>query len=155
MPYAVPAPSLPSPSSSAISLAPAPVRPNHRRTRSSFTDESGPGAFVSLGALPKRRPTSAKKAVFHLNPDDSPNEDFNDNDAPSSAPPASTRFTTGAYPPLNSLKFSRESGRFSPSVNPPSHIDIPPMSAPVVPNASASSTASVPFPTSSPLPSPS
>lgn len=154
MPYALPAPapSVPSLSSSTITLGPAPIRPQHRRTRSSFTDERGPGAFVSLGALPKRRPSAAKKAVFHLNPDDSPNEDYNGDVAPpSSAPPAANRFVNGLYPPLNSLRFAKESGRFSPSVEPPSHIDLPPMSAP----SSSSSSASVPFPTSSPLPSPS
>ncbi|KAH8094708.1 putative phosphatase regulatory subunit-domain-containing protein [Cristinia sonorae] len=116
MPYATPASESP------------PLRPAHRRTRSSFSDERGPGAFAPLGVLPRRR---SSKPIFHLNPDDSPSEDHND-----------TNFTPVGFPVMNSLKFSKDSGRFSPSVDPPSHIDIPP------------GATSVPFPTSSPLASP-
>lgn len=153
MPYAGPLPALPSPSTSTVPL-PAPVRPQHRRTRSSFSDERGPGAFAPLGALPRRRPAAAKKAVFHLNADDSPPEDQYDNDDRSFASPvqaANMRFHHGGYSPLSSLKISKDTGKFSPQVDPPSHIDLPPWSAPP---STSSSSASVPFPTSSPLPSP-
>ncbi|KIJ66614.1 carbohydrate-binding module family 21 protein [Hydnomerulius pinastri MD-312] len=52
--------------------------PEVRRTRSSttsFSDERGPGAFVSLGSLPRRKspapaPPGRKSPVFHLNHDD-------------------------------------------------------------------------------------
>jgi len=108
---------------------------------------------VSLGALPKRRPSASKKPLFHLNPDDSPPEDHNDNDRDIDPPPRiaspalspNMRFSNAGYPALSSLKFSKETGRFSPSVEPPSHIDLPPLSV-------RASSDSVPFPL---IPSPS
>ncbi|KAI0095174.1 putative phosphatase regulatory subunit-domain-containing protein [Irpex rosettiformis] len=145
MPYALPSPSLPSSSSSSTATAtlPPPTRPGHRRTRSAFSDESGPGAFVSMGSLPRRRAsnsnTTVKKPLFHFEDEDSPEESaVVDGPAPGMVSPY--------YSPTNSLRLSIQSGRFSPSVNPPSHIQIP---KPTV--ASSSLTNAVPFPTSSPV----
>ena len=52
-------------------------RPGHRRSySSSFSDEKGPGAFAPLGALPRRAsglrstPTTPTSKVFHLKDDD-------------------------------------------------------------------------------------
>ncbi|KZP29316.1 carbohydrate-binding module family 21 protein [Athelia psychrophila] len=72
MPYQPPAPSPTSPGRAR----------NHRRS-ASFTDEKGPGAFVSLGSLPKvqRKP---KSPTFHFRNDD-------DDDSPEDEP---------AVPPL-------------------------------------------------------
>ncbi|CAL1694777.1 unnamed protein product [Somion occarium] len=136
MPYAIP-----SPPSSSSSLAPSSssARPTHRRTRSSFTDERGPGAFVSLGSLPRRH--SPKRALFHLNVDeDSPPE----HDTP--LPPPEAPNGNGSLYRVSSLKNSRENGRFSPSIPPPNHIDLSQFDA---------SSDSVPFPTQSPPHSPS
>lgn len=57
----------------------APRVRNHRRSHS-FSDEKGPGAFVSLGALPKvqRKATPRKLPAFHFKDDDeedSPEDD--------------------------------------------------------------------------------
>ncbi|CCM02744.1 uncharacterized protein FIBRA_04852 [Fibroporia radiculosa] len=135
MPYAVPAQHSP-PSTTVTTTSP---RTAHRRTRSAgnFSDERGPGAFTSLGTLPR----SHKKAVFHidLNDDDSPPEDSVRNHAPPPRP-ASSHSPSYTHSPTNSLRLSMNSGKFSPSINPPPHIDIPPFSP-----------ASVPFPTTSPL----
>ncbi|PIL31271.1 hypothetical protein GSI_05969 [Ganoderma sinense ZZ0214-1] len=119
MPYA--GPSDPAP----LATATRPAIP-HRRTRSSsnFSDERGPGAFAGLGQLPRLN----KKAVFHINDNDDDNT--HDDDRPSyTSYPAS-------YNPLNSLRLSIDSGKFSPAVEPPPRIEIPP--------------SAVPFPTSSP-----
>ncbi|KAF7799219.1 hypothetical protein EIP86_010451 [Pleurotus ostreatoroseus] len=114
MPYATPA----DPSSSSSFTATA-TRPGHRRTRSSFSDERGPGAFVSLGTLPRRRPSTAgssapttpKKAVFHLNVDDeSPQEDPS-SPLPSADAPAAT----------NSLRLSIDTH----ARTPPARIELP------------------------------
>ncbi|RPD64597.1 hypothetical protein L227DRAFT_261642 [Lentinus tigrinus ALCF2SS1-6] len=119
MPYAGPSDS----SSTATATRPS----GHRRTRSAsnFSDERGPGAFAGLGQLPRLN----KKAVFHIN---DPNDDDNNDDAsyPSYLP----------YTPINSLRLSMNAGRFSPSVEPPPRIEIPPLEPP----------AAIPFPTSSP-----
>lgn len=123
MPYA--GPSSPAPTATAT----RPAIP-HRRTRSSsnFSDERGPGAFAGLGQLPRLN----KKAVFHINDNDDDNA--HDDDRPSyTSYPAS-------YTPLNSLRLSINSGKFSPAVDPPPRIEIPPLVAP----------SAVPFPTSSP-----
>ena len=72
MPYSVPSSSSassPFPFATTTTTTVASPRLSHRRTRScgsSFSEESGPGAFVSLGSLPKRKPTQ-KKAMFHFN----------------------------------------------------------------------------------------
>ena len=147
MPYAVPthsptstaatSPTSTSPTSSLITT----TRANLRRSRSSFTDEQGPGAFVAMGALPKRRPTT-KKAFFHLNAEDDSPQELEDNNPPVSEIPPFMRSTVhdngrNSSPP--SLKLSMAVGRFSP----PTYIELPAMQTPV------------PFPTSSPLPSPS
>ncbi|KAF9778241.1 putative phosphatase regulatory subunit-domain-containing protein [Thelephora terrestris] len=88
MPYSVP--SSPSTSSHSIpsttAMTQASPRLSHRRTRScgpSFSDEQGPGAFVSLGSLPKRKPTQ-KKAMFHFNEEHDQQEEVNDDSAPNS-----------------------------------------------------------------------
>ncbi|KAM5539942.1 hypothetical protein V8D89_006445 [Ganoderma adspersum] len=123
MPYA--GPSAPAPTATAT----RPAIP-HRRTRSSsnFSDERGPGAFAGLGQLPRLN----KKAVFHINDNDDDNA--HDDDRPSyTSYPAS-------YTPLNSLRLSIDTGKFSPAVDPPPRIEIPRF---VTPSA-------VPFPTSSP-----
>ena len=121
MPYAGP--------SDAASTATATRPSGHRRTRSSsnFSDERGPGAFAPLGHLPRLN----KKAVFHINDNDDDNND--DNDRPAYP-------TYNPYAPINSLRLSMNAGRFSPSVEPPPRIEIPPLEPPTA----------VPFPTSSP-----
>ncbi|PSR74275.1 hypothetical protein PHLCEN_2v9970, partial [Hermanssonia centrifuga] len=160
MPYATPA----DPSSSTTTI---PQRAGHRRTRSSFTDEHGPGAFVSLGTLPRRRASnsasSTKKPLFHITvDDDSPPEQEQDDHSSSSTPsnspqPSNSALSIdtslkglgvsfgngGLLTPTNSLRLSMENGRFSPSIIPPSHIDLS--------NAKSSSVQGVPFPKSSPL----
>lgn len=83
MPYSVP-----SSSSASSTLSPtttttmtmASPRLSHRRTRScgsSFPDDPSPGAFVSLGSLPRRKPTQ-KKAMFHFNEEQDQQEEAND-----------------------------------------------------------------------------
>ncbi|KAH9897637.1 hypothetical protein C8Q73DRAFT_641564 [Cubamyces lactineus] len=129
MPYA-------GPSSDAASSATATATRSphhHRRSRSSsnFSDERGPGAFAPLGQLPRLN----KKAVFHIN-NDNDDDNANDDDRPSSYPTYAS-----PYSPINSLRLSMNTGKFSPSIDPPSRIDIPPLDPPT----------SVPFPTSSPL----
>ncbi|KAJ3477650.1 hypothetical protein NLI96_g10317 [Meripilus lineatus] len=154
MPYAVPTHSPTSPSTS-LSTSPTSTSPiittraNLRRTRSSFTDEQGPGAFVTMGALPKRRPTS-RKAVFHINADDdSPQERDDDGSAPGDGiglPPSlsnNAHLSGRDYSPFTSPRRSAGSGGSPPSSVPPSFIELPSTQDPV------------PFPTSSPLPSPS
>ncbi|OSD00901.1 carbohydrate-binding module family 21 protein [Trametes coccinea BRFM310] len=127
MPYAGPS----DPASSATATATRPAH-HHRRTRSSsnFSDERGPGAFAPLGQLPRLN----KKAVFHINDNDDDNA--NDDDPRPSYPTYAS-----PYSPINSLRLSMNTGKFSPSINPPSRIDIPPLEPPT----------SVPFPTSSPI----
>ncbi|KAL6307751.1 putative phosphatase regulatory subunit-domain-containing protein [Sparassis latifolia] len=87
----------------------------HRRTRSSgaFSDERGPGAFVSLGSLPR----SHKRAVFHINV---PDDDLDDR-------------PRSALSPRSSLRLSMNAGTFSPSIEPPPRIDIPPPAPTSVP----------------------
>ncbi|KAI0370461.1 hypothetical protein BV20DRAFT_979604 [Pilatotrama ljubarskyi] len=128
MPYAGPSDA----ASTATATRPASHPHHHRRTRSSsnFSDERGPGAFAPLGQLPRLN----KKAVFHLN-NDNDDDNANDDERPSYPTYASP------YSPLNSLRLSMNTGKFSPSVDPPSRIDIPPLQPPT----------SVPFPTSSPI----
>jgi len=83
MPYSVPSSSStssPSPSAATTTTTPASPRLSHRRTRScgpSFSDEPGSGAFVSLGSLPKRKPTQ-KRAMFHFNEEQDQQEEAND-----------------------------------------------------------------------------
>ena len=122
MPYAGPS------DAASTATATRPAHP-HRRTRSSsnFSDERGPGAFAPLGQLPRLN----KKAVFHINDNDDDNNDDNDR-------PAYPTYTP--YAPINSLRLSMNAGRFSPSVEPPPRIEIPPLEPPTA----------VPFPTSSP-----
>jgi len=93
MPYTVPS----SPSTSSpffpTTLTPTTVaspRLSHRRTRScspSFSDEQVPGAFISLGSLPKRKP-SQKKAMFHFNEEPDQQEEVKDNDSTQKSHPS-------------------------------------------------------------------
>ena len=75
MPYSIPPPSPTSsatPPTTPTTEAPLSALLSHKRTRStesSFSDEQGPGAFVSFGALPKRKPAQ-KKALFHFDEED-------------------------------------------------------------------------------------
>ncbi|KAI1790957.1 hypothetical protein LXA43DRAFT_457255 [Ganoderma leucocontextum] len=119
MPYAGPS------DSASTATATRPAIP-HRRTRSSsnFSDERGPGAFAGLGQLPRLN----KKAVFHINDND---DDVHDDDRP-----CYTSYPT-SYTPLNSLRLSINTGKFSPAIDPPPRIEIPPFGP-------------VPFPTTSP-----
>ena len=62
----------------------APRIRNHRRSHS-FSDEKGPGAFVSLGALPKLQRTPKRLPAFHFkddDEDDSPEDDQHQHFAP-------------------------------------------------------------------------
>ena len=115
MPYSVP--SSPSTSSTLPPATPTPTtvaspRPSHRRTRScgpSFSDEQGPGAFVSLGSVPKRKP-SQKKALFHFN-EEHDQEEPNDDDSTQKTPP--TLFLS--FPPAQgSVPFPSTSSLLSP-----------------------------------------
>ena len=125
MPYA-------GPSDAASSSTATATRPptSHRRSRSSgnFSDERGPGAFAGLGQLPRL----TKKPVFHINDEDNDND--NDDERPTFQP------YSNPYGPLTSLRLSMTAGRFSPSVEPPPRIEIPPLT----------SSTPVPFPTTSP-----
>ena len=91
MPYSVPSSTSKSSPPSSTTTTPmtlASPRPSHRRTRScgpSFSDEIGPGAFVSLGSLPKRKPTQ-KKAMFHFNEEQDQQEEANDDPPQKSHP---------------------------------------------------------------------
>lgn len=151
MPYAVPADRSPSSGSSTtttITASAGPTSPTsprlggHRRTRSSghFSDERGPGAFVSLGSLPR----SHKRAVFHI---DINNDDDDDDTTakPASQAPAPRSYTS-PLSPTNSLRLSMNTGKFSPSVEPPPRIEIP-----ATARVDSLAPDSVPFPTSSPL----
>ena len=86
MPYSVPSSSSTSSPLPPATLTPTTVaspRPSHRRTRScgpSFSEEQGPGAFVSLGSVPKRKP-SQKKSMFHFNEEQDQQEEANDDDS--------------------------------------------------------------------------
>ncbi|OCH95695.1 hypothetical protein OBBRIDRAFT_883654 [Obba rivulosa] len=107
MPYSTP--SSPDPQS------PVQTRPSmltHRRTRSNnFSDERGPGAFVSLGVLPR----SHRRAVFHINVPD----DDNNDESPHDSPP-------------NSLRLSLSPARSVPATA-PVRIELPPLSTDSVP----------------------
>lgn len=115
---------------SSPSSPPLPVArpPRARRTRSAgtyFSDERGPGAFASLGSLPRRTkpggpPPPKKSPVFHFNEDDdddyshstshSDDSDDSDSTAPVNFPtPRNERFrlavnTRNLSPPLKSLR---------------------------------------------------
>ncbi|KZT27531.1 carbohydrate-binding module family 21 protein [Neolentinus lepideus HHB14362 ss-1] len=89
-------------------------RPQHRRTRSSgatFSNERTDGAFVSLGALPRRKAVPAKKFHFRSADDD-------DDDA---FPPPLDAVTRKASPTLNSLGLYTETLRSSPQP----HFNVP------------------------------
>ncbi|KZT73403.1 carbohydrate-binding module family 21 protein [Daedalea quercina L-15889] len=156
MPYAVPADhpaqvqGAPSTTATTTSMTATngPASPRlagHRRTRSSgnFSDERGPGAFVSLGALPR----SHKRAVFHIDiHNDNDNDDDGDDDNAGRTPSAHpTRSYASPLSPTNSLRLSMHTGKFSPSVEPPSRIEIPSTA-----RVDSLAPGSVPFPTSSP-----
>ena len=77
MPYVPPIPS--------SVTTPARPRLSHTRTRSwgpSFLDEQEPDAFVSLGSLPRRKPTQ-KKALFHFSEDQDQQEEVSDDSSQS------------------------------------------------------------------------
>ena len=93
MPYSVPSnspTSSASPLTTPITETPAGPPLPHKRTRSCappFSDERGPGAFVSIGTLPKRKPAQ-KKALFHFDEDqDQQEEAANDDPQRKSHPP--------------------------------------------------------------------
>ncbi|KAH9950970.1 hypothetical protein B0H21DRAFT_859540 [Amylocystis lapponica] len=83
----------------------------HRRTRSStnFSDERGPGAFVSLGSLPR----SHKKALFHI----TVNDDDDRDDSPRHSP---TRHRASRSRPTSPRPPSRSPPRL------PFHLPTPP-----------------------------
>ena len=117
MPYSVPSSSSTSPISPATTTPTTLASPrlSHRRTRScgpSFSDEPGPGAFVSLGSLPKRKPTP-KKPMFHFNEEqdqDEANEDSPPQRSQKSPPPLFLSFP----PAQDSVPFPSSSSLLSP-----------------------------------------
>ena len=119
MPYSVP--SSPSMSSSSpfttmTVTTPASPRLSHRRTRScgpSFSDEQGPGAFVSLGSLPRRKPTQ-KKALFHFNEDQDQQEEEVNDDSTQSAQQNSHPSLFLSLPAQDSVPFPTSSSLLSP-----------------------------------------
>ena len=122
MPYSVPSSSSTSPTSSPITTTTATLaspRPSHthRRTRScgpSFSDEPGPGAFVSLGSLPKRKPTQ-KKALFHFNEEhDQQEEEANDDSAQFSQQKIHPSLFLSFPPAQDSVPFPSSSSLLSP-----------------------------------------
>ena len=118
MPYSVPS----SPSTSSLSslattttTTVASPRLSHRRTRScgpSFSDEPGPGAFVSLGSLPKRKPTQ-KKAMFHFNEEQDQQEDANE-DFPQRSQKSPPSLFLSLPPAQDSVPFPSSSALLSP-----------------------------------------
>ncbi|KAH8120049.1 putative phosphatase regulatory subunit-domain-containing protein [Phellopilus nigrolimitatus] len=125
MPYAKPPLS---PEAAVYDIPPLKLRPKHRRTRSAtppFSDERGPGAFVSLPNLPRRKSHNGeRKAVFHFDDQDSDSSD----DAPSSD--------------MNALRLTVDTTNL-------------PSNAPSTPPAQSEQTSSLPFPRrGSPIPSP-
>ncbi|TDL28106.1 hypothetical protein BD410DRAFT_344783 [Rickenella mellea] len=76
MPYVMPTP--PSPEDQRLDLPPLRLKSKYRRTRSAnatFSDERGPGSFVPLPHLPRRKPIGEKKPMFHFNEQDSDSSD--------------------------------------------------------------------------------
>jgi hypothetical protein len=125
MPYSVPG----------SSPVPAEPRPARRRARSSgtyFSDERGPGAFVSLGSLPRRtKPGFKKTPVFHFN-----DEDDNDNSQSNSVSDDDDNHTAlNLKRNLNdTFKLSLDTDNLSPSVHLPAPAAVPfPRSSPVSP----------------------
>ena len=118
MPYSVPSPTSTSSPSSPTTTTPttlASPRLHHRRTRScgpSFSDELGPGAFVSLGSLPKRKPTQ-KKALFHFNEEQDQQEEAND-DSTQSSNQKCPRPLFLSFPAQDSVPFPSSSSLLSP-----------------------------------------
>ena len=114
---------------------------NHRRSHSSsaqFSDEKGPGAFVSLGALPKlqRKPTTKKSPTFHFRDDDDDEEESSSQDEKDF-----TRLSIDTTNLRSSTAPITMGGRYSPPK--------------VASRDTIAETSNVPFPVSSPLsPSP-
>lgn len=119
MPYSVPSfssVSPTSPSTTTTMTTPASPRLSHRRTRScgpSFSDESGPGAFVSLGSLPKRKPAQ-KKALFHFNEEQDQQEEVNDDSVQCSQQKSHPSLFLSLPPAQGSVPFPSTSSLLSP-----------------------------------------
>lgn len=119
MPYSVPSSSSTSPASSPTTTTTttmASPRLSHRRTRScgpSFSDEPGPGAFVSLGSLPKRKPTQ-KKALFHFNEEQDQQEEANDGSVQYPQQKSHTSLFLSLPPVQDSVPFPSSSSLLSP-----------------------------------------
>jgi hypothetical protein len=143
MPYSVPSSSSTSPSSSpttSTTTTLASPRPSHRRTRScgpSFSDEPGPGAFVSLGSLPKRKPTQ-KKALFHFNEDqDQQEEEANDDSAQFSHQKSLPSLFLSFPPAQDSVPFPSSSSLLSPLSPTMPELSLGPVRSPIPRNASS------------------
>lgn len=154
MPYAKPPAS---PESNHYDLPPLKLRPKHRRTRSAtpvFSDERGPGAFVSLPNLPRRKShsSSERKTLFHFNDQDS------DSSESSSPPPEPSSDAVNALRlivdtknvPSNAPSLPRTEEETSslpfPTRGSPVHSPLPPASAP-----SSTSAFSLPRTPSTPI----
>ncbi|KAK7051575.1 hypothetical protein VNI00_004554 [Paramarasmius palmivorus] len=134
MPYATPSSTTASPPLPTHSLG----RPGHRRSYSSerFTDERGPGAFQSLGTLPRRQPSSSSSSAaatsstasykppisvntqkrFHLKPESSSSSSDEDDD---DGPPPPLKLKTPLSPSFGvGVPFPRSSPRNSPRSSP-------------------------------------
>ncbi|KAF9647457.1 hypothetical protein BDM02DRAFT_3187974 [Thelephora ganbajun] len=143
MPYSVPSsPSTSSPSSITTTTTTTVANPrlSHRRTRScgpSFSDESGPGAFVSLGSLPKRKPTQ-KKALFHFNEEQDQQEEANDDSVQSPQQKTHPSLFLSLPPAHGSVPFPSSLSLLSPlSPTEPRHSS-PILRSPIPRNASSS-----------------
>ena len=139
MPYLPPSPShsvdspSPNPPNHTTSMSTSTPTTHHRRTRSatpSFSDEKGPGAFAPLGRLPRRQ-RQDKRPLFEIAPDDNDNE-YDHHDPFDSSPPLSFSFTpTPTRPPPPLLVTSAASPPTPPTLSAVSHIPFP-TSSPVV-----------------------
>ena len=150
-----------SPESNNYDLPPLKLRPKHRRTRSAtpaFSDEHGPGAFVSLKYIPRHRShsTSERKTVFHFNDQDSDSSESSSPPPEPSDPPTAAmnalRLTVDTKNvPSNTLVVSRGSEETSslpfPTRGSPAHSPLPPSPSP----SSTSTKSSLPRTPSTPI----
>ncbi|KAF8215687.1 hypothetical protein K438DRAFT_606536 [Mycena galopus ATCC 62051] len=149
MPYSPPgvvAPSLPSPAPSSHSHAHAGTRPNHRRSYTFAADDprAGPGAFGSLGALPRRSSSHSHSFASSSSSSSSPRK-FHfrgevDNDDSSSSSDEQQRKDDddddGPPPPLR-LRQAAPAFRLTPATTFHGHRASPPRSPQRSPNSSA------------------
>ncbi|KAF7317735.1 CBM21 domain-containing protein [Mycena kentingensis (nom. inval.)] len=168
MPYSVPSVVAPPP--------PTPVptgRPGHRRSYTFDQTNNGPGAFSSLGALPRRTPPAPPAGAaasprspkrFHFRADDEDSSSSSDEQPPmvmpawAGAPTAPSDDDDGPLPPVRfrqqpAFRLTAPTARNGAKISPPRSPQRSPNSSFISPPPSAA-PAGVPFPrTGSPAPS--